>query len=60
MGGTRPATHYFRYYCTTVSERFGTTATGRCLVSTTVAEIKLIYYTSIKQQERSYFRQLNF
>ena len=32
-------------------ERFGTRAFGRCLVSTTVAEIKLIYYTSIKQRE---------
>ena len=32
-------------------KRFGTRAFERHLVSTTLAEIKLIYYTSIKQQE---------
>lgn len=32
-------------------KRFGTRAFERHLVSTTMAEIKLIYYTSIKQRE---------
>lgn len=34
---------------------------GRCLVAATLAAMKrLIYYSSITQRERSYFRQLNF
>lgn len=41
-------------------ESLGKRTIGRCLVSATVAEIKLIYCASIRQQERSYFRQLNF
>lgn len=32
----------------------------RCLVPTPSEGIKLIYYTSIKQRERNYFRQLKF
>ena len=34
-------------------------AGGRCLVPATVAGIKLTYCSSVKQQERNYFRQLN-
>ena len=33
---------------------------GRCLVPAASAGIKLTYCTSVKQQERSYFRQLSF
>ena len=33
---------------------------GRCLVPATFAGIKQTYYTSVMQQERSYFRQLSF
>ena len=33
---------------------------GRCLVPATVAGIKLTYCASVRQQERSYFRQLSF
>lgn len=51
---------YSRLLSTTDSISYGKWAIGWCLVSATVAEIKLIYYTSIKQQERSYFRQINF
>ena len=35
-------------------------ACGRCLVPATVAGIKLTYCASVRQQERSYFRQLLF
>ena len=35
-------------------------AIGWCLVPATVAGIKLTYCTSVRQRERSYFRQLNF
>ena len=51
---------YSRLMSTTESISHGKRAIGWCLVSATVAEIKLIYYASIKQQERSYFRQINF
>ena len=55
----RHAFNYLRFICTAGSNRFEATASGRCLVSATVAEIKLsIYYTSIKQRERKNFRQL--
>ncbi len=40
--------------------RFGTTSLERCLVLASNAGIKPIYYTSIRQRERSCFRQLNF
>ncbi len=49
---------YNRFICAALSKRLGNTTIGRRLVSATVAEIKLIYYTSITQQERSYFRHL--
>ena len=49
---------YSRFICTALSISLGTRTIGRCLVSATVAEIKLIYCTSIKQQERSCFRHL--
>lgn len=50
---------YPRFSCTSVSSCLEATAPGRCLVSAPCAEIKLqIYCSSIKQQERSYFRQL--
>ena len=41
-------------------KRFGTRAFERHLVSTTLAEIKLIYYTSIKQREHNFRCQINF
>ncbi len=47
-----------RIYSTSKPDRLGAMASERCLVSAPGAEIKLIYYTSIKQQERKYFRQL--
>ena len=49
---------YSRFICTALSISLGTRTIGRCLVAATVAAIKLIYCTSIKQQERSYFRHL--
>ena len=52
------AASYSRYSCTAGSVSLGKWATGRCLVSATVAEIKLIYCTSIRQRERSCFRHL--
>ena len=51
---------YFRFYCTTISTSFGKTAFGWCLVSAPCAEIKPIYCASIRQRERSCFRQLIF
>jgi len=54
----RPSISYSRFICTASSIRLGKRTIGRCLVSATVAEIKPIYCTSIKQQERSYFRHL--
>ena len=41
-------------------KRFGTRAFEWHLVSTTLAEIKLIYYTSIKQREHNFRCQINF
>ena len=52
--------NYFRFACTAWSTRFGTTSVERCPVPAPCAGIKLIYCTSIKQRERSYFRQLIF
>ena len=52
--------NYFRFTCTAWSTRFGTTSVERCPVPAPCAGIKLIYCTSIKQRERSYFRQLIF
>ncbi len=48
----------FRFNCTALSISLGTTTIGRCLVPATVAGIKPIYCTSIRQQERSCFRHL--
>ena len=50
---------YFRFTYTTWPARFGTTASGWCLVSTPVQSLSYIHYTSIKQQERNFLRQLN-
>ena len=47
-----------RINSTSEPDRLGAMASERCLVSAPCAEIKLIYYTSIKQQERKKFRQL--
>ena len=41
-------------------KRFGARAFERHLVSTTLAEIKLIYYTSIKQREHNFRCQIKF
>ena len=41
-------------------KRLGTRAFERYLVSTTLAEIKLIYYDSIKLREHNCFRQIKF
>ena len=49
---------YSRFNCIALSISLGTTTIGRCLVSATVAGIKPIYCTSIRQQERSCFRHL--
>ena len=57
-GGVGRTFSYFRYTCTAVSASLGKRAAGRCLVSATLAEIKLIYYASIRQRERSCFRHL--
>ena len=51
---------YFRFACTAWPTRFGTTSVERCPVPSPSDGIKLIYCTSIKQRERSYFRQLIF
>ena len=42
------------------TKRFGTRAFERHPVSTTLAEIKLIYYTSIKQREHNFRCQIIF
>lgn len=50
-----------RFVSTAPSSYFGKKLLGRCLVAATLAAMKrLIYYSSITQRERSYFRQLNF
>ena len=56
--GTRLASDYFRYISTAFGISLGKRAIGRCLVSLTVREIKLIYCASIRQRERSCFRHL--
>lgn len=58
----REATHdYFRFNRTALPKRFGTTAFEQCLVLSPCDWIKpIIYYTSIRQRERNYFRQINF
>ena len=54
-------TDYFRFNLRRLILRFGTTSLERRLVSPPCREIKLaIYYTSIKQRERTLFRQLIF
>ena len=51
---------YSRFNRTACSERFGTTASGRCLVLSPCDGIKpVIYYASIRQRERTCFRQIN-
>ena len=51
---------YSRFNRTALSERFGTTASGRCLVLSPCDGIKpVIYYASIRQRERICFRQIN-
>ncbi len=50
----------FPIYLHRLAFRFGTTSLERCLVLASNAGIKPIYYTSIRQRERSCFRQLNF
>jgi len=50
--------NYPRFSCISISNRLEERAFGKCLVSVPSTKIKLIYYDSIKQQERSYFRQL--
>ena len=58
--GTRLASDYFRYISTAFGISLGKRAIGRCLVSLTVREIKLIYCASSRQRERSCFRHLNW
>lgn len=52
--------NYSRFYLHLLVEPLRDLAFGRCLVPASNAGIKLIYYTSIKQRERNYFRQLYF
>ena len=52
--------NYSRFYLHLLFEPLRDLAFGRCLVPTSNVGIKLIYYTSIKQRERNYFRQLYF
>ena len=56
----KPRLSYLRFICTTWSECFEATASGWCLVLPSNGGIKrLIYYTSITQQERNcYYCQL--
>ena len=55
----KPRLSYLRFTCTTWSERFEATASGWCLVLPPGGGIKrLIYYTSITQQERNCYCQL--
>lgn len=52
--------NYFRFLCTAISAGFGTTASERCLVPSPSDGIKpKTYYTSVRQRERNFFRQLN-
>lgn len=52
--------NYSRFYLHLLVEPLRDLAFGRCLVPASNTGIKLIYYTSIKQRERNYFRQLYF
>jgi hypothetical protein len=54
----RHSPNYSRFIRISPSGRFRTIAPGRCLVPIPSIGIKLIYIQQIKQQERSYFRQL--
>lgn len=57
----RAQTDYFRFYRTALPKSFGTTAFERCLVRSPGVRIKpAIYCTSIRQRERTCFRQINF
>ena len=57
--GVRPPQAIPDFAAPPVPRASGRTASGRCLVPAPGAGIKLIYCTSIKQRERSCFRQLN-
>ena len=58
VSGASP--NYFRFICTALSAGFGTTASERCLVPLPCNGIKpKTYCASVRQRERSYFRQLN-
>ena len=50
---------YSRFFLHRFTLRFGTTSLEQCLVPSPCDGIKPIYYTSIRQRERSCFRQLN-
>ncbi len=58
----RPTEGYLRYgwhhICFNCFGKRASSVMSRLRAS--LAEIKMIYYTSIKQRERIYFRQLNF
>jgi hypothetical protein len=57
----RGPTRLFPIYLHRLTLRFGTTSLERCLVPSSDDGIKpVIYCTSIRQRERSCFRQLNF
>lgn len=50
----------FPIYLHRLTLRFGTTSLEQCLVASPCNAIKpMIYYASIRQRERNYFRQLN-
>ncbi len=57
--GARPSNPIPDIFAPPVPSASMNRAMGRCLVSAPSAEMKLTYYTSVKQRERSYFRQLN-
>ena len=59
-GGIEACLRLFPNSYTTGSVNLGKGITGWCPVFATVAKIKLIYCTSIRQRERSCFRHLNF
>ena len=57
----RGSTRLFPIYLHRWTLRFGTTSLERCLVPSPCDGIKpVIYYASIRQRERSFFRQLIF
>ena len=59
--GHRGLPKLFPIYLHRLTLRFGTTSLERCLVPSPCDGIKpVIYYASIRQRERSFFRQLIF